>query len=70
MAKEGGPLTGMQILGQRQINDTDVLMQVRFGTDGGAIDDAPYLLRRTPAGWRIVADAESVDLFARQLREP
>jgi hypothetical protein len=68
VAKDAGPLTGMQVLAQDEINDTDVLLHVRFATDDGGIDSAEYLLRRTPEGWRLVVPADGVDWFARHLR--
>jgi hypothetical protein len=68
MAKDAGPLSGMQMLGQRPVNETDVMMKVRFGTNDGDVDDAEYLLRRTPAGYRLVVPADAAEWFGRHLK--
>ena len=68
VAKDAGPLTGMQVLAQNEISDTDVLLRVRFATDDGAVDSADYLLRRTENGWRLVVPADGVEWFARHLQ--
>lgn len=69
MAKEAGDLAGMQILGQRQITDADVLMQIRCSTDKGDVGDTTHLLCRTGDGWRVVVDANWIDALARRLRD-
>lgn len=68
LAKDAGPLTGLQIVGERKVND-DVLINTRFTTEDASIDQAAYLLRQTPSGWRLVVPADSVaQLVSQHLR--
>lgn len=67
MAKDAGPLTGLQILGQHEINDSDVIVKVRFETNDNDIDQADYLLRHVAEGWRLVVPGDAVEWFGRHL---
>lgn len=66
MAQDAGPLTGLQLLQERAISDSDVMVKVRFGTDDG-IGQADYLLRHTPAGWRLVVPPDAIEWVGQQL---
>lgn len=68
VAKDAGPLTGMQILDSENLSDADVITRVRFETDDGSVDYAEYILRQTADGWRLVVPADGVDWFARHLQ--
>lgn len=68
MAKDAGPLTGMQLLGEHEAANGDVLVRIRFGTNDGEIDVSDYWMRQTADGWRLVVPADAIDHFARHLR--
>jgi hypothetical protein len=67
IAKDAAGLTGMQVLGQKEIAPDNVGVRVRFGSTDGKVKDDNLLMRRVDDGWRMVLPDAAVEKFARQL---
>ena len=67
IAKDAAGLTGMQVLGQKEIAPDNVGVRVRFGSVDGKTKDDNLLMRRSNDGWRMVVPDNAVEKFARQL---
>lgn len=68
IAKDAAAVSGMQVLGQREITADDVGMRVRFGTEDGKTKDDSFLLHRSPTnGWQLVLSDPVVEKFAKQV---
>jgi len=67
IAKDAEALSGMQVLGQKEIGPDNVGVRVRIaGTDGKTKDDTLFL-HRSADGWKMVLPDATVEKFARQL---
>jgi hypothetical protein len=67
IAKDAEALTGMQVLGQKEIGPDNVGVRVRIaGADGKTKDDT-LLMHRSADGWKMVLPDATVEKFARQL---
>lgn len=67
IAKDAANLSGMQILGQREITPDDVGLRIRVGGEDGKTKDDSFLLHRQPDGWRLTLPDQVVEKFAKQL---
>jgi hypothetical protein len=67
MAKDAAAVSGMQILGQREVTPDDVGVRVRLASDKGGTKDTNFLLHQSPDGWRMMLDDKAVAKFARQI---
>ena len=67
IAKDAAGLSGMQVLGQKEIAPDNVGVRVRFGSVDGKTKDDSLLMRRVGDGWRMVMPDTAVEKFARQL---
>ena len=67
IAKDAAGLTGMQVLGQKEIAPDNVGVRVRFASADGKTKDDNLLMRRVDDGWRMVVPDNAVEKFARQL---
>jgi hypothetical protein len=67
IANDAAGLTGMQVLGQKEIAPDNVGVRVRFGSVDGKTKDDNLLMRRSNDGWRMVVPDNAVEKFARQL---
>lgn len=67
IAKDAAGLSGMQVLGQKEIAPDNVGVRVRFGTTDGNTKDDNLLLRRVDDGWRMVLPDAAFEKIARKL---
>lgn len=67
MARDAAGLSGIQVLGQKEIAPDNVAMRLRFGSVDGKTKDDNLLMRRGGDGWRIVIPDNAVEKFARQV---
>lgn len=67
IAKDAAGLSGMQVLGQKEIAPDNVGVRVRFGALDGKTKDDNLVMRRSTDGWRMVIPDNAVEKFARQL---
>jgi len=54
MAKDAAALTGMQVVGQQEINPDLTVVRVRMQVEGGKTKDQPLPFYRAPDGWRMI----------------
>jgi hypothetical protein len=67
IAKDAEALSGMQVLGQKEIGPDNVGVRVRIaGADGKSKDDT-LLMHRSADGWKMVLPDATVEKYARQL---
>lgn len=67
IAKDAAGLSGMQVLGQKEIAPDNVGVRVRFGSVDGKTKDDNLVMQRSSDGWRMVLPDNAVEKFARQL---
>jgi len=67
ISQSAAELTGMQVLGQKAISDTDVGVRVRFASGDDRVKDETFLMRRTGDDWKMVLPDSTVEKFARRL---
>jgi outer membrane murein-binding lipoprotein Lpp len=67
IAKDAATVTGMQVLGQRELSNDQVVMRLRFGNDEGKTKDQALPLQRTADGWKVIITDDPIDKWARQL---
>ena len=67
IAKDAAALSGMQVLGQKQLTADDVGMRVRVGGEDGKTKDDTFFLHRAADGWRLMVPDQAVEKFAKQL---
>jgi len=67
IAKDAANLSGMQVLGQKDIATDHVGVRVRFAAGEGKVKDDNLVMRRADDGWRMLLSDVVVDKFARQL---
>jgi hypothetical protein len=69
IAQEAATLSGMQVIGQKQLGPDDVGMRIRVSGTDGAIKDDTFFLHRATDGWKMVLPDNAVEKFARKLRD-
>jgi hypothetical protein len=67
IAKDAAGLSGMQVLGKKEVAPDNVGVRVRFGSVDGKTKDDNLLMRRGNDGWQMVLPDNAVEKFARQL---
>jgi hypothetical protein len=67
LAKDAAALTGMQVLGQRDINPDVVGVRVRLATDEGKTKEQGLGFRKTPDGLKLIITEDVVKKYAGQL---
>lgn len=68
LAKDAAVLTGMQILGQRDISPDVVGVRVRFANDQGKTKEDGLAFRKTEDGLRMIVPVTVVEKYSQQLR--
>jgi hypothetical protein len=67
IAKDAATLSGMQVLGSKEITPDNVGVRIRFASSEGKTKDDNFLMQRGNDGWRLVLPDSTVEKFARQL---
>ncbi|MEY4940061.1 MAG: hypothetical protein RIQ93_1796 [Verrucomicrobiota bacterium] len=67
IAREAEGVSGMQVLGQKEIGQGDVGLRLRFANADGKTKDQNFLLRPGADGWRMVLPDSVVEKYAGQL---
>jgi hypothetical protein len=67
IAKDADKVSGMQILGQREISPDNVGVRLRFGNDLGQTKEQSMLLHHANDGWKLMLTDDPVEKFAKQL---
>lgn len=67
IAKDAAALSGMQVIGQKEIATDHVGVRVRFGAGEGKTKDDSLVMRRASDGWRMLLSDGVVEKFAKQL---
>lgn len=67
IARDAAGLTGMQVLGTKEVTPNDVGVRIRFAADDKTKDDT-FLMHRGADGWRLLLPDQAVESFARKLR--
>lgn len=68
LAKDAAALTGMQILGQRDISPDVVGVRVRLANDQGKTKEDGLAFRKTEDGLRLIVPVNVVEKYSQQLR--
>ena len=69
IARDAAALSGMQVLGQRELSPEETMMMVRMGSDDGKTKDDKFLLHRTAEGWKLVLPDPVLERYAKQLAQ-
>lgn len=67
IARDAASLSGMQVIGQKQITDDDVGVRVRIAGNEGKTKDDTFFMHRTSDGWKMLLPDAAVEKFAKQL---
>jgi hypothetical protein len=67
IAKDAATISGMQVLGQREIGPDTVGMRVRFGNDEGKTKDDSFALHHSADGWKLLVPDPLIEKWTRQL---
>jgi hypothetical protein len=67
IAKDAAGLSGVQVLGQKEIAPDNVGVRVRFGSTDGNTKDDNLLFRRVNDGWRMVLPDAAFEKIARKV---
>lgn len=67
IARDAAGLSGVQVIGQKEIAPDNVGVRLRFGSVDGKTKDDSVLMRKVSDGWRMVIPDNAVEKFARQL---
>jgi uncharacterized protein YoxC len=67
IAKDAATVTGMQVLGQRELSNDQVVVRMRFGNEEGKTKDQALPLQRSADGWKVIITDDPIDKWARQL---
>lgn len=67
LSKDAAALTGMQILGQRDLTPDVVGVRVRMSTDSGKTKEQGLGFRKTSDGLRLIITDDIVNTYAKQL---
>jgi hypothetical protein len=66
VARDAASLSGMQVLGKKDVSTDDVGLRIRFEAEGRTKDDT-FLMRRSGDGWRMLLPDQAVESFAKKL---
>lgn len=67
IAKDAATLSGMQVLGQKELTSDDVGMRLRVGSTEGKTKDETFVMHRGNDGWRLLLPDAALEKFTRQL---
>lgn len=67
VAKDAAGISGMQVLGQKEITANDVGVRVRFASNDGQTKDDNVVMHRVDDGWRMLLSDTTVQKFANKL---
>lgn len=67
IARDAEGVSGMQVIGQKQIASGDVGLRLRFANAEGKTKDETFLMRQSGDGWRMVLPDGAVEKYAGQL---
>lgn len=67
IARDAEGVSGMQVIGQKQIASGDVGLRLRFANADGKTKDETFLMRQSGDGWRMVLPDGAVEKYAGQL---
>lgn len=68
ISKDAAAVSGMQVLGQKEITPDDVAMRVRMANEEGKTKDQNFLLHHANDGWRLTLTDDAVNKFAAQVK--
>lgn len=68
IARDAAALSGVQVLGQKEIGPDDVGLRVRLAANEGKVKDDTFLMHRTVNGWKMVLPDDAVKKFAQELK--
>lgn len=66
IARDAAGLTGMQVIGQKELTANDTAVRIRFASEGNTKDDN-LVMHRTNDGWRMLLNDKAVDSMAKKL---
>ncbi len=67
LAKDVDKVSGMQVLGTRELSPDNVGMRLRFGNELGQTKEQSLLLHRANDGWKILLTDDPIDKWSKQL---
>ena len=67
IARDAEGLSGMQVLGQKEVSPDNVGVRMRFASVDGKTKDDTFLMRRANDGWRMVLPDAVVEKYAKKL---
>jgi hypothetical protein len=67
IAKDAAGLSGMQVIGQKEVSPDNVGVRVRFGATDGTTKDDNLLMRRVGDDWRMVLPDAAFEKIARKV---
>jgi hypothetical protein len=67
LAKEAGQVSGMQVLGSRELTADTVVVRVRVGSEGGQTKEDKWPFQRSVTGWKLVMPEDAVDKFSKAI---
>lgn len=66
IARDAANLTGMQVIGQKELTANDTAVRIRFASEGNTKDDN-LVMHRTNDGWRMLLNDKAVESMAKKL---
>lgn len=66
IARDAANLTGMQVIGQKELTANDTAVRIRFASEGNTKDDN-LVMHRMSDGWRMLLNDKAVDSMAKKL---
>jgi hypothetical protein len=67
LAKDADKVSGLQVLGQKEISPDTMGMRVRFGNELGQAKESSLVMHRSNDGWKLLLTDDPVDKWAKQL---
>lgn len=66
IARDAAGLTGMQVIGKKELTADDTAVRIRFASEANTKDDN-LVMHRTNDGWRMLLNDKAVDSMAKKL---
>lgn len=67
LSRDVATVSGMQVLGQRELGANDSVVRIRVGNDEGKTKDQTLVAHRADDGWKLSIPDESIERWIRQL---
>jgi hypothetical protein len=67
IAQQAAGVTGMQMLGQKELGPDDVGVRMRFGNEQGKTKEDSFLLHRSPSGYQLMLNDAAVKNIAKAI---